>query len=59
MKRAADSRDSCGLLKEFAVSMAIDGDKSVVSYGVDGHVYKIAVTSLLAVLEMLSNGAVQ
>jgi len=39
--------------------MVIDGDKAVVSYGVGDYACKIAVTSLSAGLEILSNGAVQ
>ena len=38
---------------EFAAGLAIDGDRAVVSFGVDDHECKIAETSLSAVLQLL------
>jgi hypothetical protein len=41
---------------EFAAGMGIDGDKVVVSYGVDDYECKLGSTSLSAVMDMLAKG---
>lgn len=41
---------------EFAAGMGIDGDRVAVSYGVDDYESKIGVTSLSAVMDMLTKG---